>query len=63
MNRDAIISKFRDEMQVVYGKMLKECGVTSGDIELLQLVLLEDAEATLANVVCDWLQSRVREES
>lgn len=63
MDRDAIISKFRNKMQVVYGEMLKECGVTSGDIEPLQLVLLENAEATLANIVCDWLQSSVGEES
>lgn len=53
---------FQQELQGVYSKMLQVMGELSGDIELLQLQAMTEAEDKLAEIVADWLVNKYEKE-
>lgn len=56
-----IETEFKDELQKVYGEMLRRLDIESGDIEPTQLIKLEEAEDQLTAVVASWLKSRMED--
>lgn len=54
-----LADEFRARLQGTYGAMLQACGIDSGDITPGILRALQTAEATLAEVVADWIIGHV----
>lgn len=59
---DVLAENFRDELQAVYGKMLKDLDISSGDIDPLTQDSMDKAEKTLAVIVAKWLDNRYESE-
>ncbi len=56
---DEIKAQFKEQMQNVYGNMLKRFGIPTGDIDPLTYVALEEKEDELANIVAAWIRSGI----
>ena len=60
--QQVLADEFRNELQVVYGKMLSTLGIETGDIAPEQAIQLEQKELELAEVVSNWLDNRYESE-
>lgn len=58
-DKDTLRQKIEDGLQDLYGDILQDYGIESGDIELTQLLHLEEAEGKLVNAVTNWIEPRL----
>ena len=55
--QEVLVDEFKNELQTVYGKMLKSLGIESGDVSPEQAIVFEQQEKALASTTANWLNN------